>query len=337
VGQLTELLDEAIDSSRSLSHELSPQVLYEAGLGPALEWLAPRMENQHGLRIYVAAEEEAEPDAEDVKVLLFQAVRELLMNVVKHAGVDEAWMRMRHEDGDRLRLEVEDRGPGFDPEQTDKGDGGEQLGLFGIRERLRALSGEMKIDSAPGEGTRITLFASIHGDRPAVAEQHPGAGEAAAPDLENALPAKPEPVVEGAALEPEAADLTAAHPIRVLLVDDHRIVREGLAGILRGEPDIELVAEASDGQEAVERTERTEPDVVVMDVSMPRMDGTEATRIIRRDHPEIRVIGLSMHDREDLAQAMHEAGASAYLTKGGPASELIEAVRHHANNGHANA
>jgi CheY-like chemotaxis protein len=244
-------------------------------------------------------------------------------------------MRMRHEDGNRLRLEVEDRGPGFDPEQTDKGDGGEQLGLFGIRERLRALSGEMKIDSAPGEGTRITLFASIHGDRPAVAEQHPGAGEAAAPDLENALPAKPEPVVEGAALEPEAADLTAAHPIRVLLVDDHRIVREGLAGILRGEPDIELVAEAADGREAVERVEEIRPDVIVMDVSMPRMDGEEATRLILDRHPEIRILGLSMHQREDLAQAMRRAGASVCLSKQSAATQLVSTIREHAELQHS--
>jgi len=192
------------------------------------------------------------------------------------------------------------------------------FGLFSIKERCDMLGGSMNMRAAPVGTCPITLQCAA--DAPDGAS-HPVQGETKDAPAE---PAGREP--GGNPKESRSAEAEAGR-IRVLLVDDHRIVREGLAGILRGEPDIELVAEASDGQEAVERTERTEPDVVVMDVSMPRMDGTEATRIIRRDHPEIRVIGLSMHDREDLAQAMHEAGASAYLTKGGPASELIETIR----------
>ena len=96
------------------------------------------------------------------------------------------------------------------------------------------------------------------------------------------------------------------------------------------EPDIELVAEAADGHEAVELVASARPDVIVMDVSMPRMGGVEATQRIHRDHPRIRIIGLSMHAREDLADAMHAAGAVAYLTKGGPTRELIDAIRLHA-------
>jgi len=104
---------------------------------------------------------------------------------------------------------------------------------------------------------------------------------------------------------------------------------EGLAGILSVEQDIELVAEAADGREAVERVEEIRPDVIVMDASMPRMNGVEATQVILQAHPEIRIIGLSMHSSGTLGHSMREVGAVDYLTKGGPASELVNTIRKH--------
>ena len=118
-----------------------------------------------------------------------------------------------------------------------------------------------------------------------------------------------------------------AGPIRVLVADDHKIVRQGLVGILQIEPDIEVVGEASDGEEAVALARKLQPDVVIMDVTMPRMTGIEATKLIRREMPKTRVIGLSMHAESDMAKAMCAAGASAYLTKGGPSEDLIAAIR----------
>src|SRR5690606_38086692 len=106
--------------------------------------------------------------------------------------------------------------------------------------------------------------------------------------------------------------------IRVLLVDDHQVVRRGLAGLLRDEPGIEIVGEAADGQEAVEQALRLQPDVIIMDVSMPRMNGIDATRAIVTELPQVAVIGMSMHDQADLAQSMRAAGAVTSLTKGGP-------------------
>ncbi len=115
--------------------------------------------------------------------------------------------------------------------------------------------------------------------------------------------------------------------IRVLLADDHRIVREGLATMLMEEDDIQVVGQAADGQEAIELAVKTRPDVVLMDVTMPRVNGIEATRQITREMPRVRVIGLSMHDKKDLAQAMHDAGAAAYLTKTGCCEILIDTIR----------
>ena len=114
--------------------------------------------------------------------------------------------------------------------------------------------------------------------------------------------------------------------IRVLLVDDHALVRNGLSSVLRYHTELQIVGEAADGQEAVALAAALKPDVVVMDVNMPRMDGVEASKRIKRDLPGTVVIGLSMHEGGHHENAMRESGAAAYLTKDSAAERLIETI-----------
>ncbi len=118
-----------------------------------------------------------------------------------------------------------------------------------------------------------------------------------------------------------------ADKIRILLVDDHAILRAGLRAILRDEADIEVVGEASDGREAVAKAERLLPDVTLMDISMPVMDGLEATRRIHQNHPEMKVLVLTIHDNEEYLFQVLEAGGSGYLMKKSAVTELISAIR----------
>jgi DNA-binding NarL/FixJ family response regulator len=115
--------------------------------------------------------------------------------------------------------------------------------------------------------------------------------------------------------------------IRVLVVDDHTLLRRGLVLLLQGERDLEVVAEASDGEEAVKLARELEPDVVVMDVSMPGMAGTEATRRIKEEMPDVRVVGLSMHDLDGTRETMLKAGADTYMVKDSPTDDLLAAIR----------
>ena len=115
--------------------------------------------------------------------------------------------------------------------------------------------------------------------------------------------------------------------IRVLIADDHLIVREGLRALLEAQPDIEVVGEARDGDEAVSKTNEIQPDIVLMDITMPHMNGLEATRIIKEHNPNVKILVLTMHESDEYFFKMLDAGASGYFVKGGSSGELISAIR----------
>jgi DNA-binding NarL/FixJ family response regulator len=114
--------------------------------------------------------------------------------------------------------------------------------------------------------------------------------------------------------------------MRVLLVDDHTIVRQALYKLLDA-PDIEFAGEASNGREAITFTRHLQPDVILMDVSMPDMDGIEATRAIHAEWPQVCIIGLSIHDEDAQAEAMRAAGAMGYVTKTALQEKLLAVIR----------
>jgi two-component system response regulator NreC len=121
--------------------------------------------------------------------------------------------------------------------------------------------------------------------------------------------------------------LVVADQISVLIADDHTIVRSGVRLLLEAETDIRVVGEALNGREALELAESLQPDVVLMDISMPEMDGLEATKQLKTRFPHINVLVLTMHRSDDYFFEMLKAGASGYILKGAKTSELIDAVR----------
>lgn len=302
------VLNEAITYTRSLMAELNPPIL-GCGLPMGLKWLADKFKAHH-LEVELNIPEGLELQlSENQSGLLFQCTRELLMNVVKHAETDRAMITLTR-DADSVSLHVSDRGKGFGPAAipttltTDQSL--TQFGLFSIRERMEALGGRLDVRSGPNQGTRASLVL------PLTEADAAGPMQAITPAPANLPSIKPQRV--GATL-------------RILLVDDHAMVREGLRGVLEGYADIRVVGEAADGQEAIAQAETLIPDVVVMDINMPRVNGIEATKQIKSRTPRTIVIGLSVHQASQVEFALKEAGGSAYVTKDSAAASLYEAIQ----------
>ena len=300
---IRDLVMEAIEGTRTLSQELSPVALRRHGLVSGLKWLARHLEKMQGLQVNLDSDLTREPEEPSVVTFLFRAAQELLLNVSKHAATDRAELILRNE-GDEIIFEVKDRGSGFDVADWKRGDSDGGFGLFSLTERAKLLGGSVAIDALPGEGTRVTLSV-------------PDPGSATPP-----APTSPSSSVTGASVAPREG----SGPVKVLLVDDHTVLRAGLRLVLADHPDIEILGEFGDGKEAVEAADALRPDLIFMDVSMPAMDGLEATRIIKERHPEIRIIALSMFDDASTREKMLSAGAEEYLVKADPSEELLAAV-----------
>jgi len=158
-------IDEAIAAARSLSFELFPPVLHTSGLPAAVRWLANQMRSKYGITVEVEADPLADCGRRDVRSLLYESIRELLFNAVKHAKAGCAAVHLAVDDDQTLRIVVEDSGVGFDPaELAERGSSGSiGWGLFSIRERLALLGGRLDIDSRPGTGARFSLIAPCSG------------------------------------------------------------------------------------------------------------------------------------------------------------------------------
>ncbi len=302
ISKMEQMLDEAIRKSRQLSYELSPPVL-QLGLVSALKWLAQKMKEQFGLQIQLEIKSEQRFENESLRTCMFRAVHELLFNTVKHSGVKNAHLTISgSEDG--VVITVTDEGRGFDTAILKNLQSKAGFGLLTIKERLSYMGGSLTIHSTRGKGSTFTLTMPIRSSNDKV--------------LFLNLPSK--------SRTSELPEMLASSKIRVLFADDHELMRQGLMELVSRQPDIQVVGEAANGREALELARNLRPDIIFMDVSMPEMNGIEATRDIKAELPEIRVIGLSMFEDEQIMKSMNDAGAEAFISKSASLPMILRAI-----------
>jgi signal transduction histidine kinase len=162
---IDDIFMQALTYTRTMIAELSPPSLHESGLPAALRWLGERM-HKDGLWVDVQADQEPLLLPEDRAVLLFHSVRELLFNVLKHAGVDRATVRVTVDDSRAVRVIVEDRGRGFTSGDLARSFEPGHAGLAGVRERMEAIGGRLEVSSKPGHGTVMMMVLPMAVDRP---------------------------------------------------------------------------------------------------------------------------------------------------------------------------
>ena len=313
-GAATRLLEEAraeigeaIDAARTLSFELAPPEVIAARLAPAVTWLADRMWTKYGLHVRVTADAGADVDRKDVRMLLFESLREILFNVVKHGHVDSAEVSLAAGADDMLVISVIDRGAGFDLAALDDGRTANiGLGLLSIRERLAWLGGRLEIESSPGRGAQFRLVSPRLSFRRSLSDDATARGVSAPPSA----PTGP---------------LTFPR-LRILLADDHPGTLSALRSALSQYPELDVIGDAGNGVDAIAQAKALRPDVVLMDVSMPVMDGVDATRSIHDELPSIKVIGLSAAEKTPDPHPIELAGAVAYFQKNADMRRLIEHV-----------
>ena len=284
----------ALEEARRSVLGLHPTPLQHHSLRDAL---APELAGL-ATQFYVQGAER--PLMPDVATALFRVAQEAFQNIYKHAAARHVILGLAFE-ADAVVLTVEDDGVGFVPAPVPPQAAG-GFGLLSMAARAHSLAGELVITSHPGHGTAVR--ATLPYARPASAP--------AAVVLPGDRPVTPSP---------------AAGFIRVLVVDDHPLARQGIRRILEGQPDMQIVGEAEDGLIAVAQTERLHPDVVLLDLQLPRLSGLEALPRLRTAHPAAEIVILTTFDQDEQVFAALKAGARGYVLKDAPPETLVAAVR----------
>ena len=303
-----ELITESLKISRSLTEELVPKALGQKDLGEIIKWLCGFMRRTHNLEVDLTLCGNLEVADENIRLFLYQSVRELLFNVVKHSGTISARVAVEKDSSGNLQVKVIDYGCGFDDSLIKKGKELEgHFGLFSIRERLSLLKGDLELESTRGKGTSCTIKMPLKGIE---------SFEEAAKSCFEKVP------VIGMPKDCESE-------IRLLLIHDQKAMREGFAELLNKEPDINVVGQTGTGQKAIGMALDLLPDVVLMVIRKPELDSIKNIRTITKVMPGVRIVGLSPDESKPAAEDFLSAGVAVVLSKNCGAEDVLQEIRKH--------
>jgi PAS domain S-box-containing protein len=297
---------------RTLSYLLHPPLLDELGLPSAARWYAAGFTKRTGIPIDIDVPQEIKRLSPDAEVAIFRVLQESLTNVHRYANTAKARLRIATT-ADEIRVEIQDFGKGIQPVKAKSPQelvGRLGVGIQGMTERVRQLGGRLEITSSPNSGTLVTATIPL------------STSQVEVPTRTAVPPASPSAIL---------ADSSTAshnhHRRQILIADDHEMLRRGVRNALQTEPDFEICGEAVDGEDAVEKVRQLHPDLVILDINMPVLNGLVAVRQILRHSPTTKIVIFSVHDSDQTRQESRAAGAHGFVSKGKDGHDLLRVVR----------
>ena len=309
MGECLAMAHEVGGEIRTLSYLLHPPLLDELGLSSAAQWYVQGFKGRTGIHVELEMDKEFPRLKPESEVALFRVMQESLTNVHRYSGSERALVTVHLHDGE-IRLEVIDFGKGMSAERLraiETGEAALGVGIQGMRERLRQLSGRLEIVTPREGGTCVRAklpMSSLRGDSEEMQAGSAGEGARAVSTEKNAKGRK--------------------H--RILIADDHEVLRRGVRTMLESDTNLEICGEAVNGQEVVAKALQLEPDLLILDINMPMMNGLAAMRSVLKKRPHMKVLIFSVHDSEQTIRESRAAGARGYVSKGRASQDLLRAV-----------
>ena len=311
LAECKTLTGQLVDEVRTVSYLLHPPLLDELGLASAVEWYAEGFARRTGIATDVKISQKFMRLPPDIEVTFFRIVQESLTNVHRYSGSSKAYVRLKATE-DEITVEVGDYGKGIAPDKLNAKNGTVAplgVGIQGMMERMRQLSGKLEIQSKPASGTLViaTLpMTRVHASKESAADH-----DDLAPDDDTQTSDSQVSLVRK----------------RILVADDHEMLRRGVCTALQKQSAWEICAEAVNGREAVERATRLQPDLVIMDVEMPVLNGLAAAREILRNCPQTKILVFTVHESDQMVKDIYAAGVHACLSKDKGGRDLLRVVK----------
>ena len=313
LAECKSLTGQLVEEIRTVSYLLHPPLLDELGLASAVKWYTEGFSRRTGIDTEVSISSSFQRLPRDIEVTLFRIVQESLTNVHRYSGSPKAYVRVKSTD-DQIVLEIGDFGRGIQQETLNARLGSIApigVGIQGMTERMRQLSGKLEITSRANKGTLVTATL------PMAYLRTSGSQDVAVPE------ADPRPRAGNRKSGPKQnVELK-----RILVVDDHEMLRRGVCTLLETELGLEICGQAVDGQDAIEKAAALKPDLVIIDVDMPVLNGLAATREILRNRPQTKVLVFTVHESDQIVKDIYAAGAHACLSKDKGGRNLLRVIK----------
>jgi signal transduction histidine kinase/CheY-like chemotaxis protein len=304
-----ELARKVNEEIRTLSYLLHPPLLDEFGLVSALKWYVEGFAQRTGIEVKLEIHDNLRRFPAEKETALFRVVQESLTNVMRHSGSRRAKIVVCVS-VDEVELTVQDEGKGIPSAALDRlSTGGKMLGVGipGLRERLRQFGGKLEIFSAPS-GTRLVATVPI--------------AEAGADEIFAFVDAAAKRTGAVAAQSPPRRGRK-----RILIVDDHELMRRGIRGLLENQTDLEICGEAKNGSEAVQKNRELNPDLIILDLTMPGSGGLSAANHIRHSGSEAHILVFTTHSFPGIERMIRSAGCKGIVLKADAGRDLLRGVR----------